>query len=126
MCFNFLRPCILEPTRTAANNRPSIIDNIFINTIDKKIDSGNKTDKVSDHMSNYLLVKDIIETKKYQKIKSRYIKNFSRKKYLKELEEINTMLLLQCNNINEMFETFQNKFVSIIDNNAPIITLPRK
>ena len=77
-------------------------------------------------MSNYLLVKDIIETKKYQKIKSRYIKNFSRKKYLKELEEINTMLLLQCNNINEMFETFQNKFVSIIDNNAPIITLPRK
>ena len=126
MYSNFLRPCILEPTRIVANNRPSIIDNIFINTTDKKIDSGNKTDKVSDHMSNYLLVKDIIETKKYQKIKRRYIKNFSRKKYLKELEEINTMLLLQCNNINEMFETFQNKFVSIIDNNAPIITLPRK
>ena len=36
------------------------------------------------------------------------------------------MLLLQCNNINEIFETLQNKFVSIIDNNVPIKTFPRK
>ena len=36
------------------------------------------------------------------------------------------MLLLQCNNVNEIFKTFQNKFLSIIDNNAPIITLSRK
>ena len=36
------------------------------------------------------------------------------------------MLLLQYNNVNEMFETFQNKFLSIIDNNAPTITLSRK
>ena len=51
------------------------------------------------------------------------MKNFNRKKFPKELEKIYTMLLLQCNNVNEMFETFQNKFLSIIDNNAPIITL---
>ena len=38
MYSKFLQPCILEPTRTTANNRPSIIDNIFANTIDKKID----------------------------------------------------------------------------------------
>ena len=31
------------------------------------------------------------------------MKNF---KTLKELEEINTMLPVQCNNVNEMFETF--------------------
>ena len=36
------------------------------------------------------------------------------------------MLLLQYNNVNEMFETFQNKFLSIIDNNAPTITLSSK
>ena len=77
-------------------------------------------------MPNFVLVKDIIETKKYQKIKIRDMRNFNRKKYLKELEEINTMLLLQCNNVNEMFETFQNKFLGIIDNNVPIITLSRK
>ena len=95
MYSNFLRPCIVEPTRIVANNRPSLIDNIFIDT--KKIDSGNITDKVSDHMPYFVLVKDIIETKKYQKIKIRDMKNVNRKKYLKE-EKINTMLLLQCKN----------------------------
>ena len=77
-------------------------------------------------MPNFLLLKDIIETKKYGKMKIRDMKNFNWQKYLKELEEINTMLLLQYNNVNEMFETFQNKFLSIIDNNAPTITLSRK
>ena len=54
-------------------------------------------------MPNFVLVKDIIETKKYQKIKIRDMKNYNRKKYLKELGEINTMLLLQFHNVNEMF-----------------------
>ena len=97
---------------------PRIIDNIFIKTIDRKLDSGNIINKVSDHVPNIILVIDIIETKKTSKN--------NLKKYLKELEVINTMLLLQCNNLNEMFETSQNKFLSIIDNDGPIITLSRK
>ena len=76
---NFLWLCILEPSKIVANNRASIIDNIFINTIDKKIDSRNIIDKVSDHVPNFLLVKDITETKKYQKMKIRDMKNFDRK-----------------------------------------------
>ena len=83
MYSNFLWACILEPTRIVANNRPSIIDNILINTTDKKIDSGNIIDKESDHMPNFLLIKDITETKKYQKIKIRVMTNFSRKKIWK-------------------------------------------
>ena len=108
MYYSFLRPCILEPTRIVANKRPILIDNIFINTIDTKIDSGNIIDKVSDRMPDFVLVKDIIEIKKYQRIKIRDMKNFNRKKYLRKLEEINTMLLLQYKNVNEMLETFQN------------------
>ena len=61
MYYSFLRPCILEPTRIVANKRPILIDNIFINTIDTKIDSGNIIDKVSDRMPDFVLVKDIIE-----------------------------------------------------------------
>ena len=63
MYSNFLRPCILEPRRIVAKNIPSPIDKTFINTIDKKIDSGNVIDKVSDHMTNFILVKDIIKTR---------------------------------------------------------------
>ena len=118
MYSGFLWPCILEPTRIVADNIPRIIDNIFIKTIDRKLDGGNIINKVSDHVSNIILVIDIIEIKKT-------LKN-NLKKYLKKLEVINTMLLLQCNNLNEMFETSQNKFLSIIDNDGPIITLSRK
>ena len=35
MLSNFLQPCILEPTRVVNNNRPSLVDNIFINSIEK-------------------------------------------------------------------------------------------
>ena len=80
---------------------------------------------LNDHVPTFVLVKDV-ETKKYQKLKIRDMKDFNRKKYQKELKEINTMLLLQSNNVNEMFDTFQNKFLGIIDNNVPIITLSRK
>ena len=53
------------------------------------------------------------------------MKNLNRKKIrtsenkeerTKGLKEINTMLLLECNDLNEMSGTFQNKFLSIIDN----------
>ena len=93
MYTNFPQPCILGP-----------IDNIFVNATDKNIYSRNIRYKVSDHihMPNFLLFKGIMETKKYQKL-IRDMKNFSRKKYLKELEEINAMLLLQCNNVNKIF-----------------------
>ena len=36
---------------------------------DKKIDGENTVDKVSDHMPNFLLVKDITETKNIKKQK---------------------------------------------------------
>ena len=123
---NFLQACILKPTRIVTNNKPSIVDSIFINTFDKKIDSGNIIDKVSYHMSNFFLVKYITDTKKYQKAKIRNMKNFNKEKYLKELEEINTRLFFQCNNVNDTFETFQSAFLSIIDDNALIITLSQK
>ena len=53
------------------------------------------------------------------------MKNFNRKKIrtnetkgerTKGLKEINTMLLLEGNDLNEMSETLQKKFLSIIDN----------
>ena len=32
---NFCQPCIIEPTRCVRGNRPTLIDNIFMNTIEK-------------------------------------------------------------------------------------------
>ena len=43
------------------------------------------------------------------KNKNERYEKLQQKKFLKKQEDINTMLFLQCNNGNEMFETFQNK-----------------
>ena len=58
---NLLQPCILEPTRIVNGNKPALIDNIFINTLNKNAISGNLTSKISDHMPNFLLLSDTIE-----------------------------------------------------------------
>ena len=53
MCSNFFQLCMLEPTRITSNDRPSLLDNIFINTHDKEVYSGNIIDKISDHIPNF-------------------------------------------------------------------------
>ena len=54
------------------------------------------------------------------------MKILDKEEYLKQLEEIYVMLLLQCNYVKEILESFQNNLLSIIDDNAPIITLSKK
>ena len=53
MYTNFQEPSILEPTRIVANNRLSLVDNIFINTLGKEVSSGNLVDKTSDHNAKF-------------------------------------------------------------------------
>ena len=54
------------------------------------------------------------------------MKILDKEEYLKQLEGIYVMLLLQCNYVKEMLESFQNNLLSIIDDNAPIISLSKK
>ena len=46
MLQNSLQPCILEPTRIVANHRSSLVDNIFINTLEN-VFSGNILEQIS-------------------------------------------------------------------------------
>ena len=124
MYSNFLQPFILAPTRIVGNSRPSLIDNIFINTYDKPILSGNFINKISDHMPNFTIVRDILI--KTKKIKIRDMKNFEEEKYLQDLEKIKNLDLMKCENVNDMYNAFHNKYMEIIDKNAPYRTLSKK
>ena len=42
---NLCQPCILKPTRIVENQRPSLIDNIFINSIESPV-SGNLIERI--------------------------------------------------------------------------------
>ena len=64
-------PDIKKLMRIVDHQKSSLIDNIFINTIEKHIKSGNLTTKVSDHLPNFIIVSNTIDkikhTKKSQK-----------------------------------------------------------
>ena len=124
MYSNFLQPFILAPTRIVGNSRPSLIDNIFINTYDKPILSGNFINKISDHMPNFTIARDILI--KTKKIKIRDMKNFEEEKYLQDLEKIKNLDLMKYENVNDMYNAFHNKYMEIIDKNAPYRTLSKK
>ena len=50
------------------------------------------------------------------------MKNFDHDKYLSDLEELDNFNWLQFEDIDEVFNAYQNKFIEIINNNAPYIT----
>ena len=77
MYSHFFQPCITEPKRTAGRNKPSLIDNIIINTCTKSRNvGGNIIDKISDHLPNFLIIQNLKEERLKQKIQIKDMKNF--------------------------------------------------
>ena len=56
MFSNFYQPLILQPTRCAGRERPSLIDNNFYNSIENNVISGNLIASVTDHLPNFMLI----------------------------------------------------------------------
>ena len=59
---NLCQPCVIQPTRIVDKQKPSLIDNIFINSIENPI-SGNLLDKISDHFPNFIIINKYSEKK---------------------------------------------------------------
>ena len=94
MYSNFFQPCILEPTRITSNNRLSLLNNIFKNTHDYEVYSGNIIDKISDNMPNFVIIKNIFRKKKNQKIMVKKMSYFNQIICKKELEELKRLEIL--------------------------------
>ena len=72
MLDNSYQPCITEPTRIVNKSNPSLIDNIFSNSIEACI-SGNLFEKITDHMPTFVvenIKSKTNETQKYEKFRS--------------------------------------------------------
>ena len=118
-----LQPTINKPTRVVKGQRPSLLDNIFTNAVDKDIDTGNLTDKISDHMPNFIVMKDIVfEHKKIDK-KVRSFKNFDLESYQRDINSIDLLPILHCNDVNEICKYYHDQVMLVINRHAPFITL---
>ena len=74
MFSNFYQPHILYPTRVVDNAKPSLLDNIFTNNIGHEPISGNLTNKISDHMPNFLILQKFQTSNKTKTQKKRFLK----------------------------------------------------
>ena len=55
-----LQPLIVKPPRCISDQKPSLIDNIVTNLVEKSSRSGNLLATISDHMPNFVLVDNAI------------------------------------------------------------------
>ena len=115
----FFQPCITEPTRILGRNKPSLIDNIFINTCTKNRNAGNIIDNISDHLQNFLIIQNLNEGRLKQKIQIRDLKNFELEPFSADLEKAELMDFSQTFNLNEMYIRFHQKLLNTINKNVP-------
>ena len=97
------------------NSRPSLIDNIYIDTYDKTNHSDNFLDKVKDHMPNFCIIDETYKVKKKRKIRIRDMQPFEKDKFLKDREEFKNLDLLQYKYCNIMNNEFHEKYLQMID-----------
>ena len=125
MSINRYQPCILEPTRLVFGNKPTLIDNIFINSLEKDVFCGNLMSKLSDHLPQFILVKDIM---KKPKKRCRLIKdysNFCEEAYKADLRKI-YINPIHYRNVYLMFTEFQKQYLAVISKHVPMKKLSIK
>ena len=74
-----------------AGQRPSIVENAFINIFEKSLSSDSLIDKTTDHLPNFLFIVDFIDQQKNQKIRIRNIKAFDGETYFKDPDSLKSL-----------------------------------
>ena len=129
MLSNFYQPHILQPTYLADHYKPSLIDNIFINSIEFETISGNLIFKINDHMSNFLILDKIdLRTSNHNaKIKTRSYKTFKVDAFINDIYHADLCNITRTvNGVNAKMEKFQLKLIKVTDHHAPVVTISRK
>ena len=123
---NFFQPCILRPTRVLSYCKPSLGDNIFINNTNQPI-SGNIIDKISDHMPNFLILENVANRNNKSSCRKRDMRKFDAKKIEEDVNNIDLVENINnSNDVNSIYNAFQQKFIEIINRHAPIKKLSKK
>ena len=118
-------PQILQPTRIT-DHSATLIDNIFLNSLDHNSISGNLVYDLSDHLPNFLIIE------KYSAVSSNT--KFCKRDYssLDEIVLLNDIQLINWNEVfqsdsdpDEMFDSFHDKISQVIDTRVPIKQLSK-
>ena len=127
MTSHFFAPYILQPTRPISK---TLIDNIFINTIEYPSYSGNLTIQLSDHLFQFTILegfyKELIAKK--QNIYSRNFKNFNEREFIEILNNTdwNSIISTELYDPNISLKIFYDHTNYILGELAPYKKLNKR
>ena len=123
----FLFPTIDKPTRVRSTSA-TLIDNIFINNPDQIVASGNIISDISDHFSQFCILKSMRDKVKKNKSKVRDFSRFSRDSFNADLSNVdwNALLDKKSCDVDNLFSSFYNKINKLINKHAPMKTISNR
>lgn len=124
------QPHIIKPTRIT-NHSATLIDNIFFNSINNNVISGNLLYAyydISDHLSNFLIINNLFSHHHKEKIYKREYSNFNKNAFINECKNsINWQELFYGeDDINVLFDTFHQKLLGIVNKHVPLKLITKK
>ena len=119
-------PQILQPTRIT-HHSATLIDNIFFNSLDYYLMSGNLLYDISDHLPNFLVINKFSTLPKNFEMYKRCYSKMNQADFVSEVHLLNwNDILPHNNNVNDVFDSFINKITDIVDKFAPIKKLSKR
>ena len=121
----YFLPHILQPTRIT-DHSATLIDNIFFNSAQHLTISGNILHDLTDHLPNFLIIKEFKSVPNKTKAYKRDYKHYDEEAFLEEMKNIDwTKRLPESEDINQMFDTFYSTVSSIVDKHIPLKQLSK-
>ena len=117
----YLIPTIDKPTRVRSSSA-TLIDNIFLNNPDQVVTCGNIVSDISDHFSQFCVLKSVKDKVKVNKFKVRNFSRFSADCFNTEVSQVDWKAIVEKNScdVNNLFSSFYNKFNKLVNNHAPM------
>ena len=117
----FFQPQILQPARIT-DHSATLIDNIFFNSLDHSIISGNLIYDVSDHLPNFIIITKYIALPSSKKFYKRDYSTYNESNLINNLNLINWVAIFGTEKTpDKLFDSFYDKISEIVDLHVPVI-----
>ena len=125
---SFFQPHILQPSRIINDNKPSLINNIFFNSIEHETLSANLISKISDQLPNFIFCKSInINGKSKNRGFYHDYSNFRPDSCILDLKKANLNEKLSfIEGANAQYDMFHEIFINTMQKCAPLKPVSQK
>ena len=122
----YFQPQILQPTRIT-DHSATLIDNIFFNSLEHFVISGNLCYDLTDHLPNFLIVSKLSSLPASTKVFRRDYSNLDRETLISDIQSIDwNSLLKKSSDPSNMFDNFYIKLSEVVDLHVPVKQLSKQ